>query len=151
MHAMLLTVLLATGAQRSCIDCQRQPAVSAKGCHYASCGRCDHRAGCRSCGVGRECSPAGCCHVPRTCLATPFGCCPGSSRHMRGYPAFYSHYQRVYDYRRQSDYPWHSTRYQPRGFFPYLDGRPLREEAPIPHPEADGVLLEPLRIVPGSP
>jgi hypothetical protein len=58
----------------------------------------------------------------------------------------------AYDYRRQFDYPWHATRYEPQGLFICQGSRPaMPEEVPAPAVDREHVLSEPLPVAPDTP
>ena len=140
MHATLLTLLLAAGAQGQTGTVQISDCTQ---CNDGFCGS--------DCGYGCEsggCLPGCCGPMPQTCYAPRFGCYPGNNRHMHRYPAFHGYYYRApYNYRHLFDYPWHATPHEPLGFFTYQEGDLTDEQIVNPN----GPLAVPLEPIPAGP
>ena len=153
MRAMLLTLLLVTGAQPPSVDAQQQVTTATEDCQCSNCDQSDCGAGRSRRGAFRGC--LGCCGpMPQTCYAPRFGCYPGNNRHVHRYPAFHGYYYRQpYNYRHLFDYPWHATPHEPQGFFSYEVTRPStqQQEALTPYPEPENTIPEPLPLAPDSP
>ncbi len=129
MHAILLTLLMVTGADQP-LEAPVDQAPSNQAAEAVT--QDEYVEGCEECGgtgqVARRyplsswfwdvLGP-----MPQTCYSPHFGCYPGSSRTIHRYPAFHGYYYRQpYNYRHLFDYPWHATPHQPVGFFAYQQG-----------------------------
>jgi len=148
MHATLLTLLLAVGADAPGTTIEQfAPAV------ITQCGQCGHRPDACQC-VGqddRSCFSRWFGSMPQTCYAPQFGCYPGNNRHMHRYPAFHgSYYRQPYNYRHLFDYPWHAAPHEPQGYsaLPCEQsvGDAIFAPQDQPHPAA-----EPFQPIPSSP
>jgi hypothetical protein len=151
MHATLLTVLLVTAAQQPSFGAQGHLTMVTEDCGCTTCSPRDYQAGCGGWTLVWRCLAACCGPMPQTCSPPPFGCCPGNNRSIPRCPAFHGYYCRPYNYRQLFDYPWHSTPYEPRGFFACPDPGPSREEVPTPYPEPEGLPFELLPSAADSP
>ena len=112
MHAVLLTLLVVTGAD--------QPIAAPSGVAYAPEGSCP----CEDCADDGYYTTSCLCDwfgpMRQTCYGSRFGCYPGAGRTMHRYPAFHGYYYRQpYNYRHYFDYPWHAAPHEPMGFFTY--------------------------------
>ncbi len=129
MHAILLTLLVVTGADQP-LEAPVDQAPSNQATEAVTQGECAQ--GCDECGAGAKVARRNplcswlcdlCGPMPQTCYSPHFGCYPGSSRTIHRYPAFHGYYYRQpYNYRHLFDYPWHATPHQPVGFFAYQQG-----------------------------
>ena len=126
MHAVLLTLLAATGAGPDGYVAEG-PVAMAEGCPMES--RHVHWQTKRP-------------HVwlgamPQSCYNPTLGCYAGS-RMMHRYPAFHgTYYRRAYNYRNYFDYPWHAGLHEPTSLFVQgasvpPGGGPLAPPIPLP-------------------
>ena len=147
MHATLLTLVLAVGAQppgtsteplaisTTVEGCKRETSFQQHECE-TSCQQCGCvQAACQCGGEDkRHCCVAWLGPMPQTCYAPRFGCYPGNNRHMHRYPAFHGYYYRQpYNYRHLFDYPWHATPHEPQPLYGYR-AAVVPSDEPIPAP-----------------
>jgi len=138
MHAALLTVMLALGADQPVLEYGPEPDMAAAGIAPWDPMRSD--SGIRGMFVDMfSYVPAWFRRMPQTCYSPRFGCYPGNGRDIQRYPAFHgTFYRRAYNYRQVFEYPWHAAPHEPLGFY----ARSAPEEV-VALPVANGMLPVP--------
>ena len=138
MHAALLTVMLALGADESIVEYAPEPDMAAAGAAAGIAQRDPIRSDSGVRGMFNDMFsyvPAWFRRMPQTCYSPRFGCYPGNGRDIQRYPAFHgTYYRRAYNYRQLYEYPWHAAPHEPLGFY----ARSAPEEV-VALPEASGM------------